>query len=222
VPEGGEAKKKPRTLLVAYVAKTIINGREKKTQKEGTLRPRPQHAVASHAPPSTYPPARDVYTMAASMMTTAIAAPMRLQGRRRHASRSNDTAPVAVRSAGATTRRPHHSSGSSSSSRRRLRCDAAAGGAEETFEGDLIANNAASLNGKLRTLVVSIKDARGEAYANHRKSSSGTLFKEERWIDGRVGTCHVTFEGILQSNTNGCGGPEEEATTRGVLFETSV
>ena len=70
-----------------------------------------------------------------------------------------------VRSAGGK-RRLHHGG-----SRARLRCDAAAGdgGAaaggddDELFDGDLLANNAASVNGKLRTLVVGITDEQGEA-----------------------------------------------------------
>lgn len=120
--------------------------------------------------------------MSASMMTsrTAIAAAQHLGGRR-HGLRSkneikNNTSPVVVRSEGPCRR-----------SCRRLRCDAAAGdggAGEKTFEGDLLANNAASLNGKLRTLVVGITDEQGEALINHRKSSSGTLFKQQRWIDG--------------------------------------
>lgn len=121
--------------------------------------------------------------MSASMMTsrTAIAAPQHFCGRRLGSrsitSITKHTSPVVVRSEGSRRRR----------SSRRLRCDAAAGdggAGEETFEGDLLANNAASLNGKLRTLVVGITDEQGEALINHRKSSSGTLFKQQRWIDG--------------------------------------
>ena len=98
-----------------------------------------------------------------SMMTTTTTAPQRPGvGVRRiatpSASFNND-----VRSAGGK-RRLHHRG-----SRARLRCDAAAGdgGAggedDELFEGDLLANNAASVNGKLRTLVVGITDEQGEA-----------------------------------------------------------
>lgn len=126
---------------------------------------------------------RATCTMSASMMTsrTAIAAPQHFCGRRLGSrSKTNitkHTSPVVVRSEGSRRRR----------SSRRLRCDAAAGdggAGEETFDGDLLANNAASLNGKLRTLVVGITDEQGEALINHRKSSSGTLFKQQRWIDG--------------------------------------
>ena len=70
-----------------------------------------------------------------------------------------------VRSAAGGKRLLHHHG-----SRARPRCDAAAGdgGAageqdDELFDGDLIANNAASVNGKLRTLVVGITDEQGEA-----------------------------------------------------------
>ena len=58
-----------------------------------------------------------------------------------------------------------------------------AGAAPESFEGELIANNAASLNGKLRTLVVGVADERGDELLNHRQRTSGTLFKHARWID---------------------------------------
>ena len=139
--------------------------------------------------------------MSASMMSWGIAAP-RSVSLHRHAhpratvSRATstcfNTAPTRVvvrfRSAGASSSRFRSSPSSSSSSRsRRLRCDAAASGgagSDESFDGELIANNAASLNGKLRSLVVGITDEQGEALLNHRKSSSGTLFNQQRWVDG--------------------------------------
>mmetsp|Transcript_27162 Transcript_27162/g.67943 ORF Transcript_27162/g.67943 Transcript_27162/m.67943 type:complete len:365 (-) Transcript_27162:417-1511(-) len=76
---------------------------------------------------------------------------------------------------------------------RRPRCAAAGrdgagdvnGDEEPTrFEGRVIANNAASVNGKLRTLVVGVTDARGSPSLNHRKASAGTLFKQQQWVDG--------------------------------------
>ena len=64
-------------------------------------------------------------------------------------------------------------------------CRAAADASRDsdTYVGELLANNAASVNGKLRTLVVGVTDEQGEALINHRKAS-GTLFSAQRWIDG--------------------------------------
>ena len=50
----------------------------------------------------------------------------------------------------------------------------------------MIANNAASLDGKLRTLVVGVEDAQGDERLNHRNPTSGTLFKQRRWLDDYV------------------------------------
>lgn len=50
----------------------------------------------------------------------------------------------------------------------------------------MIANNAASLDGKLRTLVVGVEDAQGDERLNHRNPTSGTLFKHRRWLDDYV------------------------------------
>jgi len=46
----------------------------------------------------------------------------------------------------------------------------------------MIANNAASLDGRLRTLVVGVEDALGDAALNHRKTST-VLFQNRRWLD---------------------------------------
>ena len=120
-----------------------------------------------------------------SMMTTTTTAPQRPGvGVRRiatpSASFNND-----VRSAGGK-RRLHHRG-----SRARLRCDAAAGdgGAggedDELFEGDLLANNAASVNGKLRTLVVGITDEQGEAGPG---CASSSIFNRPSFACGARGS----------------------------------
>ena len=58
--------------------------------------------------------------------------------------------------------------------------------ASEFAEASVIANNAASLDGKLRTLVVGVEDAQGDERLNHRNPTSGTLFKHRRWLDDYV------------------------------------
>lgn len=55
---------------------------------------------------------------------------------------------------------------------------------DEDLLGDLIANNAASFDGKLRTLVVGVSDFQGDEMLNHRNSTTSTLFKHRRWLDG--------------------------------------
>lgn len=76
----------------------------------------------------------------------------------------------------------------------------------ETFGGSMIANNAASLDGRLRTLVVGVEDALGDAALNHRKTST-VLFQNRRWLDKftipgqyitiTVGWCKLKRNGIL-------------------------
>ena len=58
--------------------------------------------------------------------------------------------------------------------------------ASEFADASVIANNAASLDGKLRTLVVGVEDAQGDERLNHRNPTSGTLFKHRRWLDDYV------------------------------------
>lgn len=58
--------------------------------------------------------------------------------------------------------------------------------ASDFAEASVIANNAASLDGKLRTLVVGVEDAQGDERLNHRNPTSGTLFKQRRWLDDYV------------------------------------
>ena len=58
--------------------------------------------------------------------------------------------------------------------------------ASEFADVSVIANNAASLDGKLRTLVVGVEDAQGDERLNHRNPTSGTLFKHRRWLDDYV------------------------------------
>ena len=62
---------------------------------------------------------------------------------------------------------------------------AADGSASESgfTDASVIANNAASLDGKLRTLVVGVEDSQGDERLNHRNPTSGTLFKHKRWLD---------------------------------------
>ena len=55
---------------------------------------------------------------------------------------------------------------------------------EDELLGDLLANNAASFDGKLRTLVVGVSDFQGDEMLNHRNSTTSTLFKHRRWLDG--------------------------------------
>ena len=52
--------------------------------------------------------------------------------------------------------------------------------ATDFADASVIANNAASLDGKLRTLVVGVEDAQGDERLNHRNPTSGTLFKHWR------------------------------------------
>jgi hypothetical protein len=58
--------------------------------------------------------------------------------------------------------------------------------ATDFADASVIANNAASLDGKLRTLVVGVEDAQGDERLNHRNPTSGTLFKHRRWLDDYV------------------------------------
>ena len=58
--------------------------------------------------------------------------------------------------------------------------------ASDFADASVIANNAASLDGKLRTLVVGVEDAQGDERLNHRNPTSGTLFKQRRWLDDYV------------------------------------
>ena len=58
--------------------------------------------------------------------------------------------------------------------------------ASDFADASVIANNAASLDGKLRTLVVGVEDAQGDERLNHRNPTSGTLFKHRRWLDDYV------------------------------------
>ena len=58
--------------------------------------------------------------------------------------------------------------------------------ATDFADASVIANNAASLDGKLRTLVVGVEDAQGDERLNHRNPTSGTLFKQRRWLDDYV------------------------------------
>ena len=55
--------------------------------------------------------------------------------------------------------------------------------AAESVDGDIIANNAASLDGKLRTLVVGVADERGDELLAHRNRDPGVLFRHQRWVD---------------------------------------
>jgi hypothetical protein len=50
-------------------------------------------------------------------------------------------------------------------------------------DASVLANNAASLDGKLRTLVVGVTDFQGDERLGHRNATSGTLFKHDRWLD---------------------------------------
>ena len=73
----------------------------------------------------------------------------------------------------------------------RCRGDVSSGAAADDRASDfadasVIANNAASLDGKLRTLVVGVEDAQGDERLNHRNPTSGTLFKHRRWLDDYV------------------------------------
>ena len=54
--------------------------------------------------------------------------------------------------------------------------------ASEFADASVIANNAASLDGKLRTLVVGVEDAQGDERLNHRNPTSGTLFKHSAFM----------------------------------------
>jgi hypothetical protein len=55
--------------------------------------------------------------------------------------------------------------------------------AAESVDGDVIANNAASLDGKLRTLVVGVADERGDELLAHRNRDPSVLFRHQRWVD---------------------------------------
>jgi hypothetical protein len=98
---------------------------------------------------------------------------------------------VAVSPSGLASRACRRPRGRSSSRAHRV-APRAAGSADAadddaSFEGELLANIAASLDGKLRTLRVGVKDSRGSpARMNNRNATSGTLFRSPCWLDAYV------------------------------------
>ena len=98
---------------------------------------------------------------------------------------------VAVSPSGLASRARRRPRGRSSSRAHRV-APRAAGSADAadddaSFEGELLANIAASLDGKLRTLRVGVKDSRGSpARMNNRNATSGTLFRSPCWLDAYV------------------------------------